>query len=249
MTDPRSCRRTIGVTTWHIRSVGQHGGDVPPVVMVPGLGAGDYLMPHATELAATGRLVVVPDMPGFGHSRAPRRCRTVDEFADALLEFLDGYVGEPVDLIGNSFGTEIVLAAAARSASAARRLVLIGPTFDAAARTLPTVFARWLRIAPKEPPSLAVSLLRSYAQSGVRTPWFALLAGLNDQPEQRIGCVRQPVLLIRGSEDRIAPAAWLDRLAGLAADAQTAEVAGAAHTVDYAAPAVAAALTARFLDG
>lgn len=246
MTAVRTYRVRIGDIDWKVRSLGTRTGEAPPIVMVPGLGAGNYLLPHARELAGA-RQVLVPDMPGFGRTRGPERLRSVDQFADALLAFIAVEAGGVADLIGNSFGTQIVLAAAQRAPDAVRRVVLIGPTFDAKARTFPRVLGRWLRIATKEPPSLALSLLYSYAQCGVRTPWLALRAGLDDAPEQRIAYVPHPILLIRGCDDWIAPAEWVRQLAVLAARAEVAEVPDTAHTVDYAAPRSAAELTRAFL--
>jgi pimeloyl-ACP methyl ester carboxylesterase len=239
-------RVTVDDTVWNVRALGQPAPSLPTIVMVAGLGSGEYLLPHAEELADS-RHILVPDMPGFGHSRGPRRLRTVDEFAEALLTFLDAEAGGCADLIGNSFGTQVVLAAAARRPSAARRVVLVGPTFDRSARSYPRTLARWLAIATKEPPALGLSLARSCLQSGLRTPALALRAAMNDLPEQRIQQMRCPVLIVRGAADRIAPMPWVRELQERAPDAHIAEVAGAAHTVDYAAPRQLAALTRRFL--
>jgi pimeloyl-ACP methyl ester carboxylesterase len=242
----RERRVPVGATRWKIRELGDPGGGRPTVVMVAGLGSGEYLLPHAVRLAAT-RYVLLPDMPGFGRTRGPRRLRSIEEFRDALVELLDAQVPLPVDLIGNSFGTQIVIAAAARRPEIVRRVVLIGPTFDVAARSVRRMVPRWLKITPKEPPALALSLARSYAQCGVRTPVLAFRAGLRDAPEERIAKLRQPILLVRGAEDRIAPREWLETLRERAHDAQIAEVPNVAHTVDFAAPEAIAKLTTRFL--
>ncbi|HVV75445.1 MAG TPA: alpha/beta hydrolase [Mycobacteriales bacterium] len=219
----------------------------PTAVFVAGLGSGDYLCRHA-ELLADERRVLLPDMPGFGRSRTSHRLRTVEEFAAALLEMLRSETSGPVDLVGNSFGTQIALAAADASPEAVRRLVLIGPTFDASARSYPHMLGRWLLTAPIEPPSLAVSLLRSYLKCGVRTPALAFRAGMRDRPEERIERVSHPILLIRGVRDRIAPRPWLEDLQRQSTNVEIAEVPRTAHTVDFAAPEAAARLVADFLD-
>lgn len=236
-----------GRFTWLLRELESSRHDVPPAVFVPGLGSGEYLLPHARLLAET-RPVFVPDMPGFGASRGPRRLRSVAEFGDALLELLDWLGTEPVDLLGNSFGTQLALAAAATRPEAVRRLVLIGPTFDAAARHYPRMLLRWLSIAPVEPPALALSLARSYAKCGVRTPALAFRAAMRDRPEDRIAEIEHPVLLVRGSRDRIAPLSWLHALRARAATAEIVEIPGVAHTVDFAAPERLSTVTRAFLD-
>ena len=99
-----------------------------------------------------------------------------------------------------------------------------------------------------EPPALALSLARSYAMSGVRVPWLAFRAGMQDTPEAKVAALRQPILLIRGKRDTIAPRSWLEELRRCGRDVQIAEVPKAAHTVDFAAPEQTAALVKAFLD-
>lgn len=232
---------------WLVRDLGSRSSTRPPVVFVAGLGSGDYLCRHA-ELLAVNRRVLLPDMPGFGHSRSAAPLRTVEQFADALLELLQDETDQPTDLVGNSFGTQIALAAASLAPESVRRLVLIGPTFDATARTIPRMLLRWVRNMPMEPPSLGLSLARSYAMSGIRTPVRAFRAGMRDQPEERITQITHPVLLIRGKRDTIAPRSWLENLQRRGADVEIAEVPKAAHTVDFAAPEEVVKLVRMFLD-
>jgi pimeloyl-ACP methyl ester carboxylesterase len=174
--------------------------------------------------------------------------RTVEEFAAALGALLRQQVAAPADVVGNSFGTQIALALAESEPDAVRRLVLIGPTIDRAARSYSKVLARWLRTAPIEPPSLSVSLARSYLKCGLRTPALAFRASMRDRPEQRISKLSQPILLVRGVRDSIAPRAWLEELQRNAARAEIAEVPNTAHTVDYAAPKQVAPIVTEFLD-
>jgi pimeloyl-ACP methyl ester carboxylesterase len=236
-----------GGIDWLVRELAP-GRDVagPVAVFVPGLGSGEYLLPHARLLARTRR-VLVPDMPGFGHSRGPHRLRDVGEHADALLALLRSRDESPADLLGNSVGTQMVLAAAERDHDAVRRIVLIGPTFDRVARSYRKMLGRWLATMPHEPPSLGVSLLRSYAKSGIVTPLVTFRSALLDRPEERLATLPHPVLVVRGSKDRIATDRWLEELTQLSPYAESAVVPGVAHTVDYAAPAALARLTEAFL--
>lgn len=232
---------------WLVRELGARLSPRAPVIFVAGLGSGEYLCRHA-QLLAADRRVLLPDMPGFGRSRASHRLRTVDEFGAALVSLMQQELDGPVDLVGNSFGTQIALAATEASPASVRRLVLIGPTFDAAARRLPKMFLRWLANMPMEPPGLSLSLVRSYALSGVRVPLQAFRAGLHDRPEERLAALPHPVLLIRGARDTIAPRSWLAELQRRGANVEIAGVPKAAHTVDYAAPETTAALVRAFLD-
>jgi pimeloyl-ACP methyl ester carboxylesterase len=234
-------------TRWFVReSLSEPSPDDPAVVLIAGLGEGTYLMPHARRLAERRR-VVVPDLPGFGRSRAPARLRTVTEFADSLAAFLAARLPGPVDLVASSVGCQVVAALGARHPHLTRRLVLTGPTFDEQARSLPRILARWLATMWREPPQLGPMLVRSYVRSGVRTPVLTFRAALRDPIEHHMPRLAAPVLVVRGERDRIVPAEWAHRLAALAPHGQTAQIAGAAHTVDFAAPEELAHLTLRFL--
>jgi pimeloyl-ACP methyl ester carboxylesterase len=225
----------IGDTDWHLHessAVPEHAS--PTVVFVPGLGEGDYMAPHGELLARRWR-VVIADMPGFGRTRGPRRLRTTDEFAQALHGLLDAILDQPAHVVGSSFGAQIAAAAAHRGAPI-DRLVLVSPTYDAAARSVLGQLWRWLPTMVVEPPTLAIGLTKSYLHCGVRTPILAFFAGLRDSIEKRLTDVTQPVLVVRGSRDRIVSATWARQLADAAPRGRLAEIDGFAHTLDYAAP-------------
>lgn len=249
MSEPEFATRydDVNGTRWYVRFASSPAGVAhPPVVMIAGLGEGSYLLPHARRLV-THLDVLVPDMPGFGRSRAPRRPTDVATFADALAHWVNACVGRPVSLVGSSFGCQIAVAAAQRHPDMVSRLVLNGPTFDASARSVPGQVQRWLATMWREPPILGPLLLQSYVRSGIRTPLTSFRAGLDDRIEDRLHDVHAPVLLVRGEHDRICPAAWLRELCSRADDCATAEIAAAAHTVDYAAAEELSAVTLPFL--
>jgi pimeloyl-ACP methyl ester carboxylesterase len=225
----------IGDTRWHLHeSTALPEHDNPTVVFVPGLGEGDYMAPHGQLLARHWR-VVIADMPGFGRTRGPRRLRTTDEFAQALHGLLDAILDRPAHVVASSFGAQIA-AAAAQQGAPIDRLVLVSPTYDAAARSVLGQLWRWLPTMVVEPPTLAIGLAKSYLHCGVRTPILAFLAGLRDSIEQRLAHVHQPVLVVRGSRDRIVSASWAQQLVAAAPRGRLAEIDGFAHTLDYAAP-------------
>ena len=107
------------------------GGDPPPIVMVHGF-RGDH---HGLDLIARrfpGRRVIVPDLPGFGRSSVLDRPHTIEAFADWLTAFLADVSPERrTTVLGHSFGTIVVAAAAARTVIA-ERLVLINPIAESA---------------------------------------------------------------------------------------------------------------------
>jgi pimeloyl-ACP methyl ester carboxylesterase len=216
------------------------------VVLVPGLGSGSYLLAHGARLAAAAKVWIV-DLPNFGRSRAPRRPATIPEWAGRLAQWHDAVVRVPAMYVGSSFGCQVVSALAAGRPDVVDRVVLVGPTFDAAARRLLPQLARWAVTTARERPSLGPKLLVSYLQSGPLTPMRAFFAALPDPTEERLRQVSAPVLIVRGEHDRIVPAEWAARLAATAPRARLAVVSGVSHAVDYAAPDELADLTLPFL--
>ncbi len=238
--------RTIGDIRWHFyESTTTPRQHTPTVVMVPGLGEGDYMAPHARLLAPHWPVQIV-DMPGFGRSRGPRRLVTVDQFGAAFDEFLRATKAKPTHVIASSFGCQIAAAAAQKGAPIGR-LVLVSPTYDRTARSVLGQLRRWIPTMVVEPPSLALGLAKSYLHCGVRTPITAFFAGLRDHIEDRLPDVAAPTLVVHGGRDRIVPGDWASELVRRLPNGRLATIDGFAHTLDYAAPARLAAITLPFL--
>src|SRR5262249_893791 len=71
--------------------------------------------------------VIVPDLPGHGHSAAPRVEYTAEYFTDAMEEFLDACGLEDVVLVGESIGASIALGLAARHNRRLTKVVALNP--------------------------------------------------------------------------------------------------------------------------
>jgi pimeloyl-ACP methyl ester carboxylesterase len=80
----------------------------------------------ASELADIA-LCIIPDLPGFGESADFTHEASIDAYATWLTEFVNRVGGtKPVTLIGHSFGSIVVSAAAAQGCDP-QNLVLINP--------------------------------------------------------------------------------------------------------------------------
>jgi pimeloyl-ACP methyl ester carboxylesterase len=102
-------------------------GSGEPLVLLHGVGASRVVWRHVTPLLASSRLVIAPDLPGFGES-APAGpgfdlARTAAALADPLSERADGRF----DLVGNSLGGAVAVELAAIRPDLIRRLVLSAP--------------------------------------------------------------------------------------------------------------------------
>lgn len=99
-----------------------------PAVLVHGLGGSAQ---NWTDFAGALRnrfAVHALDLPGHGFSGpAPGGRYTPDTHADAVIDYIDEHVGEPVHLAGNSMGGAICILLAAKRPDLVRTLTLISP--------------------------------------------------------------------------------------------------------------------------
>jgi pimeloyl-ACP methyl ester carboxylesterase len=173
------------------------GGDVsrPPVVLLHGLVvSGAYFQPVAARLAETLSLFV-PDVPGFGHSANPQGWRNrpgvwdIVTTADGLARWLDAHDLRGTVLVANSLGCQVATLLACRRPELVARLVLIGPTMDPAARSIPAQLWRGLRDIPHESPALwsiwIPDGLRAGPWRGLRTLHFGLQDDVASPPPRR----------------------------------------------------------------
>jgi pimeloyl-ACP methyl ester carboxylesterase len=120
-------------------------------------------------------------------------------------------------------------------------LVLIGPTVDARARTLPRQIARLVLAALWERASLPLIVLEDYRRVGLGRLWAELGEMFADAPERRLPQVRVPALVIRGGCDAVVPLSWAREVAGLLGGARVATIAGGGHAIQFSAPEAVAA--------
>jgi pimeloyl-ACP methyl ester carboxylesterase len=98
-----------------------------PTVFLHGWGLGHRAYREAIErLVELGCEVWAPALPGFGRTTALPAGSTLDEHGDWVADFLQAVgVGEPVLLVGHSFGGGVSIATAHRHPGMVRALVLV----------------------------------------------------------------------------------------------------------------------------
>lgn len=216
-----------------------------------------------TELAASGRRVVAPSLPGFTGSTEPEGLRTLHDWVVATSEVIDvaGLVGAPV--VASSVGAMMALELAAVRPEAFSALVLIAPfglwdpedpVADPFATTL-SAQRRMLTADPTasssffdDPDGLAADELVEHGVDRylTRTAAAQLIWPL---PEfglvERLHRVRAPVTLVHGSEDQIIPVSYLEKWAAVLPNvAGTHVVEGAGHQAEFDQPEAVAAIAA-----
>ena len=110
-----------GTLTW------RRWGEGPPMVLLHG-GTGSWthwvrnVLPLSREYA-----VWVPDMPGYGDSARPPKNAKIDAIAEIVAQGIAKLIpGEPVTLVGFSFGGLVAGHLAAAHPELVRKLILVG---------------------------------------------------------------------------------------------------------------------------
>jgi 2-hydroxy-6-oxonona-2,4-dienedioate hydrolase len=222
------------------------GGAGRPLVLVHGLAVSSrYFVPLARRLALR-HSVLAPDLPGYGRSATPPQALAIAPLAAALVEWLEIVGIAKAPLVGNSVGCQIAVEAAIAFPTRVERLVLIGPTMDPGAPTRWAQLRRLARDVPREPLGLNLAELRDYVRMGPRRILATARYALDDPLRAKLPRVTQPVLVLRGEDDRIVSQQWTEEVAGLLPHARIAVVPGAAHAAHWAAAAEVAGLIEEF---
>jgi pimeloyl-ACP methyl ester carboxylesterase len=216
--------------------------------LVHGIGVASHYMLPTAEALTSHYAVQAPDLPGFGRSDAPSELLDVSGLAGALAAWIRELSLEPAAVLANSFGCQVAVDLAARFPTLAGSLVLVGPTVDRRARSWHGQLGRWIRNAPREPLSLGLVVARDYLTTWPLRIARTFNAALADAIEEKAPRVVLPTLVVRGSEDPIAPAEWVQELASRFPCGEVLELPGAAHTANYSHPEALAAATVRFLE-
>lgn len=236
-----------------------------PLVLLHGVGASRVVWRHVTPALAADRLVLAPDLPGFGESTPAGPGFDLERAAVALAGPLAERAGAPFDLVGNSLGGAVALQLGVSRPELVRRLVLSAPAGFTHPRAL-LAFAAGHLLGPLTTlrRALGVPLVGSAA---IRR---ALLYGAIADPAQlpaddarmmleasrgstRIGAavetvlesdlrpqlarVQAPLGVIWGTHDRVVPIAALDRIRTVRPDVAVETLDDAAHVPQVERPA------------
>ena len=131
------------------RIVVREYGSGPPLVLVHGLMTAGYSFRYVLDLLGAKHRLLIPDLPGAGHSDHPDVYLGPDVLARSIIATIDalGVRGAPV--IGNSMGGYLAMRAAMTDPAAMSRLVNLHSPGVPTAR----MYALWwaLRLLPARP--------------------------------------------------------------------------------------------------
>ena len=238
-----------GKPALRIRSLFARGGEnrLPPIVLVHGFGiASSYFVPLAARLGRNAH-VHVPELPGHGRSDHDERPLDVPELAEAMAGWAEATGLDPFVLIGHSMGCQVAAEFAWRYRERTRGLLLIGPTSDPAARTVPRQLGRLAASALFERPSLALWLAVDYTRAGLRVLWTEARSTLTHHLEDHLPKIRVAAQVVRGERDAVAPERWTRTVARLLDSPAPKVIPRSGHAVHYADPAAVAEVALAFV--
>lgn len=178
------------------------GGSGEPIVLLHGLGASRRLWHRvAPLLAASGRRVLTPDLPGFGSSPPAGPGFEFQAVTAALAVALRRRTREPFDLLGHSLGGAVALQFATEYPELVRRLVLAAPAgFTPRAWPVASVAGALAE------PALAARRIAGGPLSVSATARRVLLWGAVAEPQHLARKDAQLVLSSSGAATRLGPA-------------------------------------------
>ena len=217
------------------------------IILVHGIGvSGRYFFPLAHELAKNFNVIVV-DMPGSGDTIKPAEALSILELANILGDFMEQKNIVNATLVGHSMGCQTISMLAAQRPELCKKLILISPTINSAERSASKQLFRLLQDTTREPMNVNTIIFSDYLKYGfiryLKTQRFMI----NDAIENRVGDYPRPALLIRGSEDSIAPELWVQQLVTCFPNATLRTVPGFAHAVHLTAHQQVATLCRSFI--
>jgi pimeloyl-ACP methyl ester carboxylesterase len=183
--------------------------------------------------------VLLPELPGFGKTPEPERAFSADDYADFTLSFLRALGISKVNLIGHSNGGRIMMKLCVRENTGVRfnKLVFIDSAGITPRKTLKKRLRQRLfkmgNLLLKPFPRALERYASSHGSEDYRnaSPLMrqTMVKLINEDFRPLMPKIRQPSLLIWGTDDRDTPIENARIIEKLIPDAGLVEVAGAGH--------------------
>ena len=226
---------------------GVHTG--PSFILLHGIGMGRHYWGTLTEaLGAHGRVYAL-DLPGFGDAPEPETPLTMAQEGDLIAELVERERIERPVLVGHSMGSQVAVEAAARHPELFESIVLISPTVNPDERRARTQALRLLQdLWGAQGRVFGIGLLY-YAKAGPRWYFKKLGTMLQHEVEKTLPRVRANTLVVRGSEDKVCPRGWVDRIIAAIPTSRLVEIPGTGHEVMMTNGKTVASLITRHVGG
>jgi len=211
-----------GTLVWHLWGASTSKPDLAPVVLFHGgSGSWTHWLRNIPALVASGRQVLVPDLPGFGDSAVPPQGSDADALPEPVEQGLQMLWGERAcDLVGFSFGGMVAGLLAERFAARAARLVIVGAPGLGIAPQQPIRLRAWRHLTEPaqrdavhrgnlaalmlyRPEAITGTALRLHVANVVRDRMKGRSLSRTDVLLRSLAQVRCPVHAIYGREDAL----------------------------------------------
>jgi 3-oxoadipate enol-lactonase len=226
-------------------------GEGTPVVWVHGYPLASSVFEQ--QLAMRGIRHIMPDLPGFGQSRANFGDMTIDDYARVVLEVVDQRGLDRAVFAGLSMGGYICLAIARLAPQRMQALILLDTreTPDTAeARkgryasiekvkkqgVQPIADAMLPKMLTADAPQELKDRVREIMTSSSPEGVIAALKAMAERPDSSDVRIAVPTLIIVGEEDTITPPSDAERMAKAIPQSRVVRIAGAAHLANVEKP-------------
>lgn len=190
--------------------------------------------------------VILVDLPGHGKSDG-EAFPSIELYADAVKNVLDGLSGGPAIITGHSMGGAVAMDLALRYPGNTKGIVLIGtgarlkvyPEILEGIRKDKEATSRMIidtAFSPKIPQTFKDRVFTEYMKNDAGTIFNDFTACDTFNLMERLGEIKVPTLVICGTDDRFTPPKYSRYLAGNIPGAQLELVEGAGHMVMIEAP-------------
>lgn len=221
-------------------------GKGAPVIFAAGLGiSADFYKGNMSALAHAGFRAITPDLPGFGRTRGPLFGTDVTALTRHLVGFAKAMNVSHAGWIGHSLGCQPLLRIAAEHPELVRAIVLAGPTGGYGHRLAGQTKAL-AKAAVHEPWRLLRAVIRDYLRLSPFNYVGTWIKAAKDDPLANAKRVRQPCVILVGTEDRVPPREFLANLASVL-NAKVVKLAGGNHGLPIDAQREFDAAVIRFL--
>ena len=221
-------------------------GNKPSIILIHGLGvSGDYYLTYAKKLEPFFDVYII-DLPGYGKTPKPKSPLTIQALSNIVTAFVSSNDLKKSIIVGQSMGCQIVCHAVVNSPDLFSKALLLAPTTNKNERSVAMQSVRLFQDTLHESLKINAIVFLNYARMGVRRFLITANFMVNDHIEEVIKHINIPVLIVSGSQDKIAPKAWAKYLAKNAPDAQAIEIQKAPHLLQYQKPEELVRITREF---
>lgn len=178
------------------------------------------------------------DLPGFGRTQFPPENRGLDDYVDFVHSFLQNLWLVPTQVVGHSFGARIISLLVYQQLIQPQHIVFIGGA-GIQDNSHNSAKLRILKLGKKLLHHLWQEKLTHYLQKKLRSPDYQqawalehiFLNTISQDLQYTYPHIKQPTLLIRGSEDTQTPIEQANQMLNLLPYAQLQVIPGWTHFV------------------